>query len=153
MTATRYERRWEGQKYAASKGLPLKDVAALIRRDLAAEVQAGRLPDEFKYRVRTSRGTAVDVFIVVPDGLEALAVEFATTNWNGPSVTSSYAYDNLFVGVYEPLKGLLDAYNAVNAIRTAYNYDASDAMTDYFDVRFYGGVRWVSQADYDKFYK
>ncbi len=29
---------------------------------------------------------------------------------------------------------------AIRAIMDSYNYDGSDAMTDYFDVRFYGNV-------------
>jgi len=30
----------------------------------------------------------------------------------------------------------------VEAIRSAYNRDASDPMVDYFDVTYYGGTDW-----------
>jgi hypothetical protein len=138
MTAKTY-----GSKYQETKELHLTDLARLIRAEIKERVKAGELPP-LTYSVRTRHGRtftgAIDVQV---KGFEA-------THWTDTRsgkrserfaiVSPEFARDpNTYGGSvsrYTPEAQALLA--RLEGIRNAYNYDASDPTTDYFDTRYYG---------------
>lgn len=107
-------------------------IAKAVRADIKAAVKVGDIP-KAKYSVRLSRfsgGQSIDVTI---SDLPFKARE-----------TRAHPYG----GTGQFLTAEADAvHGKVDAILNAYNHDGSDAMTDYFDVRYYGHT--VVDAPYD----
>jgi hypothetical protein len=123
-----------GSKYESVKGLPLREITALMRKDVKAAVKAGELPADWKYSV-TMKGGAIYPVATAPRPVYAAdpdSYPFAFNYETGKYVTG---YENRRTAeateVYEVLTGILNSYN----------YNGSDVMTDYFNVNFYGYVR------------
>lgn len=134
---------WQGSKYEQARRLTLTEIAKLIREDLKMARKAGRVapgsvdlaipdpiadaPAQIKYSVRTeyySGGGAIDLVIKnIPAGWgwTEEADEFGS-----PRKVATRAMAALFV--------------EVERIHSAYNYDNSDAQTDYFDRHYWGCV-------------
>ena len=107
--------------------LDVKDIAALIRKDIKAAVKMGILPDE-KFGVRISRfsgGCSIDVQVKT----WALGAHRVEVEVEAPWGTRTEQH------LTPVAKSTLDT---LNSIMGAYNHDGSDTMTDYFDVKFYG---------------
>lgn len=138
--------RWYGERYADTQRLDLVDVAKLIRAEIKlarkiAKVAAvpgavkvadpiGDAPAEVKIGVRTqyyAGGGAIDV-----------TIKNIPAAWGWTEVPDDSYYDQRPRKV--PTEALRALARAVKAVMDSYNYDGSDAMTDYFDKRFYGGV-------------
>lgn len=102
------------------------DIAKLIRRDIKQAVEEGLLPgDPVKYRVTSdsfSGGQSIDVRVQ----------GFGQVYRDETDARSRRAY----TPEAEAARMTLDR------IHFAYNHDGSDAMTDHFDVRYYGHVEF-----------
>lgn len=100
-------------------------VAKNVRADIKQAKADGTLPATIKTSVRCRKyagGQAVDVTI---SGWAAADVW--TTNPAGYTTQTATASQVL---------------TAVEQMRSAYNRDASDPMTDYYDVTYYGTTQW-----------
>jgi hypothetical protein len=113
-----------GSKWA-SNYRPLKDIAADIRADVKAAKQAGDLPKDLKVSVRTD--------LYAGGG----AIRVTLSGWSSDQV-----YDKDGDGYFDMTDAANRVRNQIEAIRGAYNRDASDAMVDYFDVTYYGSTDW-----------
>lgn len=143
----------EGVKYQQTKGLMLKDLAALIRKEVREAAKAGLIPTEWRYAVRKRDYRAIDTYMIIPDEVETLIGEFQTENEMPLTRYAVQTYEWMFTGKYEPLKAVVLAEEFLKGLIGAYNYDNNDIMTDYFDVRFYGGVKVIGATYYDRYYK
>ena len=104
---------------------PLKDIAADIRADVKAAQKAGELPQDVKVSVRT------DLFA------GGGAVRVTLSGWSSEQV---YTKDD--DGGLELTQAARGVQDQIEAIRNAYNRDASDAFVDYFEVTYYGSTDW-----------
>jgi hypothetical protein len=129
-----------GSKYAATRDLSCKDIAARIRADIKDAIKAGRLPAGLKVRCWMPHYGCIEVRVTeLPDGFPVLNPKFAL--WcrehdrpDGDSYDSHWAHAWRDTRSDE-VNALLDALGAIHA---AYNRDNSDSQSDYFDVRYYG---------------
>jgi hypothetical protein len=133
-----YEKTY-GTKYEATKNLRRPEIAKLIREDIKAAVKSGELP-KGKYSVRTesySGGGSINVTFSALVGIPVHNVE--SLRWRTENPHASFGSEPANVRErYSP--ELLAVIKKLEAIHGAYNYDGSDVMTDYFDVRYYGSV-------------
>jgi hypothetical protein len=128
--------KFEGAKYRATEELSRVQVAALIRGEIKAAVKAGALP-KTKYSVRVSSyagGGSIDVHIALPEGMKMYAKDRLLADHFRPHDFSRLYWKSEEARALEA---------KVEAIVSAYNFDDSDSMTDYFHVRFYGRVEVV----------
>lgn len=123
----------------------VKDDAANIRRHIKTMTKAGLLPADWRYSVRyrtASMYQAVDITATAPRPIygvdlaglwdwQTLGIDPPVHAETGEPVTSSAA------AWTREAKAVLDTLDELHA---AHNYDDSDTMTDYFDVKFYGTV-------------
>lgn len=123
-----YERKY-GSKY--DKNLGTKEIAAKFRADVKAAQKAGELPASLTLSVRIKRfsgGSSIDVDV------KDIGLLMFSKQWleRDPNVFTPCGerYTPEFDAVVKKLEAMLQAYN----------HDGSDAMTDYFDVKFYGHV-------------
>lgn len=135
-----YERTY-GSKYEETKGLRRAEIAKLIRADIKAATGT-LIPDWVRTSVRTeeySMGGSINV-----------TVQYDPRLWQP---CDGYLEDRVCprsaqYGGHQPHDRLTLLGRGVEAIITeiqrAYNYDGSDTMSDYFDVRYYG---WVTMQD------
>ena len=112
-----YPERCYGAKYDATKDLCLKEIAKLVRKDLKDKFGSG-----WKFSVRTRHyagGRSLDVDVKTsPTPLRGAHTE--EHGWFTPEGA--------------------EAHKAIEAILAAYNYDGSNCLIDYYDVRFYSHV-------------
>lgn len=117
-----------GEKWT-SDYRPLKDIAADIRADIKAAKKSGHLPADLKASVRThlySGGGAIDITL---------------SGWTSERVWEMQ--DDAIYGRGYGLTAEADrTQRAIEAIRRAYNRDASDSQVDYFEVTYYGSTEW-----------
>lgn len=104
---------WAGDKYEETKYMRTKDIAALIRKDIAE-----RFPRKqgYKFSVKTSvfaGGSSIDVRVV--DAPESLFDYFGRNTEYAKNICKE-----------------------VKSIINEYRYDDSDGMIDYFCTNFYG---------------
>ena len=125
-----------GSKYESVKGLPLREVTKLMRKDVKAAVKAGELPADFKYSVSIWAGS---VNLVATASRAIYAAEPDTYDF---PVAFNYETGE-YVGTYGSRRTVeaTKVYETLTAIANAYNYDGSDVMTDYFNVNFFRFVR------------
>lgn len=132
-----YERR-HGSFYDETRNMTVKEVAAHMRKVIRQTVKDGLLPQDWKYSIRyrtASMCQAIDVDVTIPTDLYRLELDYYEQN--GYNTRSAFAQFN---DRFAPLAELGAARNLLESIHKAYNYDGSDSMTDYFDVRYYGTV-------------
>lgn len=104
---------------------PTKNIAADIRADIKAAKKAGELPADLKASVKTrlfAGGSAIDVSL------------------SGWTMTMVYALSE--DGYMKQTPAAQEVLRKVEAIRGAYNRNASDSMVDYFEVTYYGSTNW-----------
>ena len=121
-----------GAQYESTKDLDVADIAKLIRADIKAAKKRGDLPKSLKTSVRISRyagGQSLDV--TVKGGIPVHTEAYLRWYRAGDYRTDT---PDRYVPSFKALKA------ALKAIVEAYNFDGSDLMTDYFNVRFYGDV-------------
>jgi hypothetical protein len=140
---------WYGEKYEEVKNLSTTEIAARIRADI-----------KLARKVEAKLGAPAGAEVAVVDGLGALAAMPKTIK---VSVTRDYfsGGSSIDVRIYNlPEKGwgyvretdnwgqprwvpnaeLRGIIKALETIHGWYNFDGSDAMVDYFNVNYYGGV-------------
>lgn len=143
-----------GAKYDATKSLSTVEIAKRIRSDVKAAIAAGRLPQGLKVSVRSdsfSGGTSIDLRIT------ALPASFAIMSpryvkWCHENVQearygrSPFRHEEIYTSEFAQL------LKSLKAIHSAYNRNNSDAMSDYFDVAYYGdaGIDWQLERDLRK---
>lgn len=122
-----------GSKYKS--GLDITEIAKLVRADIKAAIAEGSLP-KLKTSVRISRysgGQSLDVCVtdcsvdVINDAYVAFELEHGINVYN-PERWNTQVGKNID--------------SRLRSIVEQYNYDRSDAQTDYFDVNFYSEVSW-----------
>jgi hypothetical protein len=118
-----------GSKY--NKDLHTKDIAKLLKKEIAAEQKAGRLPS-FKVSIRTD----YNHISIGVKGLRFLVL-------NPAHLLPSAAYNE---PTYTPRA--LAVMEALQKMLAAYNYDGSDIQSDYFNVNFYTYVSIDSGDEY-----
>jgi len=122
-----------GIRYAETKDMDISQIAKLVRKDLRGEFGTPKNTG-WKFSVRIERysgGQSLDVTIT------ACPVEFL----NPTRIEAARRGDNCCQFDRHTDAGKL-ALGRAKAIVGQYNYDRSDSMTDYFDRRFYGSVRF-----------
>lgn len=155
-----HEEKWRGVKHDATASLDVAEIAKLVRKDIAAEVKAGTLP-EWKYAVRIQRysgGQSIRAYVVDTKGYPvknparavcaAKVPGWENMGWQKQEDTAlalgfsldqvKPCYSAMVQHALKRLQGILDSYNR----------DCSDSMVDYFHVRFYGfaEVDWDAKA-------
>jgi hypothetical protein len=134
----------EGDLYQATKDVSLKEVTQRIRteaRQLVAEWNKvnGEALGKVKVSVRMPHYGAIDARLEVNGLLYALYREYgeyAFANRLTDRIEHIQSGDAKFL----PLVKLYELRNAIEEIRSKYNYNNSDAQVDYFEVRYYGGT-------------
>lgn len=132
-----YERAY-GPRYAATKDMSLKEISAHIRATIRQAAKDGVIPSDWKYSIVMPHYGCIDVRVGIPDDLNELCHKFYQQHDMG--YQSRYAREHLLVGVWTPLARLAAVVDLLESIREGANYDGSDSQSDYFDVRYYGGV-------------
>jgi hypothetical protein len=129
-----------GTKYEATKDLSRVEIAKLIRADIKAAVKAGLIP-KAKYSVTCSRGTGIDVSIVDVERRGFVLHNPERLRWEAenPHASMWSAPGNVRDRFSPEAEAVLAA---LKEIWGAYNYDGSDIQSDYFNVRYYGGVQF-----------
>lgn len=151
MRTSPYERSY-GSLYEQTKDLRPVQVAAHMRKIVRQCAKDGLLPSDWTYSVRYrsyAGGCSIDITVAVPDELLALRDRYEAEHHHRYTTFPV----EMLIGEYAPLAGLMTAEQTLHQIHSGYNYDGSDHMTDYFDVRYYGGVTVVDQTRYDRFYR
>ena len=149
-TWTLYERRY-GTRYEDTKHLSVKEIAAHMRKVIRQAAKDGILPKDWNYQIRYrgfAGGCAIDVNVGIPDELHALREKFITEF----GFTDRNDLTQFMVDEYEPLVAATQAEKLLRQIHKGYNYNGSDPMTDYFDVRYYGTVTIMTNTRYGMFF-
>lgn len=123
----------------------VKDDAANIRRHIKTMTKAGLLPADWRYSVRyqtASMCRAIDITATAPRpiyGVDRNDVMDWETLGQAPPVHAETGkpVTSIRAAWTREAKAVLDTLEELSA---AHNYDASDTMTDYYDVKFYGAV-------------
>ncbi len=120
-----------GSKYKETENLSLKEIAKLIRADFKELKLKG-----YKISVRCRDHIAIDMEVVaVPEGFRMfsdIGAEFTKKFPNRPtSIISNSLYSDDYTKIVAEMKKIFDSYN----------YDYSDVMSDFFNVRYYGNPK------------
>jgi hypothetical protein len=152
-----YERSY-GYQYEQGGKLDTAAIAKLIRRDIKTAVGEGLLPDRWAYSVKTDRfagGSSIDVRVTncADAWMPCPGYQVGTRRDHGDGCWTATGCGDPWCKAGGEHKDLPDAqYHDVlteealaakmtlERIHGAYNHDGSDAMTDYFDVNYYGHV-------------
>lgn len=140
-----YERSY-GYRYSeAGDHATCSEIAKLIRRDIKQAQQEGLLPTRWTYSVR-SDSLSVDVEVrdcldawQECDGMNCGNVWCAARN--DPQYAHAATPHQLLTAEAEATKMTLER------IHNAYNHDGSEIQVDFFDVRYYGIVRFEDAQD------
>ena len=125
-----------GAKYDATRNLSRVEIAKRMR----ADIKALQLEPGYKVSVRTqsySGGGSIDIRVTaVPPGFRYYTDAAASwcKQFPGRDHRMPMAWEEALSPEWRELRAKL------RAIHGAYNRDNSDAMTDYFDTRYYGDV-------------
>lgn len=118
-----------GERYDGK--LTVTDIAARMRADIKAAVDAERLP-----------GAPVSYSVTIDRFAGGQAIDIRVRDWPGDPRTDQPYHPGGSVMAYTPeAKAAIDVLEAVHQ---AYNHDGSDITTDYFDVNYYGDVSFES---------
>lgn len=122
-----------GTKY--DKNIGVADIAKLVRADIKAGIKAGTLPAGLKCSVKISRysmGQSLTVSVKAVSGIDIVNPAFIAAKVAAPD-----AWPIDINQTSDEARALLED---LRAIVSAYNYDGSDSMTDYYNVNFSGSV-------------
>lgn len=121
-----------GRRFHETQDLDLPTVAQRMRADVAELKTDGQMPAHAVVSVRVDqKGAGTGSIEISVSGLRDAEV------WCTPGVTEEHTRDGHWGGLTPIGRRINDA---LEEIHRAYNYDKSDSMTDYFDVRYYGSV-------------
>lgn len=134
-----------GAKHDATRHLSRAEIAKRMR----ADIKALALPKGFKVSVRTSEysgGGSIDIRVTAaPAGFRYYSE--AAASWHKQFPGREHRMPMAWRDAQsDELRALLDKLGAIHG---SYNRDNSDSMTDYFDVRYYGGaeIDWQLARD------
>jgi hypothetical protein len=146
---------WEGEKCTTEiRRMPLKDLTAIIREDIkvarkigqktrpkagdvAVKDPIGDAPKGIKFRTRMRHGTGIEVVI-----------DCIPREWGFQRAIDDRGYE-----LDIPTPALRELIGALEEIHGAYNYDNSDAMTDYYDRNYWGAVEVQAEGEkYSRLY-
>lgn len=127
----------------------IKEIAKLVRADIAAAIKAGKLP-ALKVSVRLERysmGRSLHVTVTgVPAGFRV--ANEANVKWSAenPHLSASFHAPEEARSRYNEVA--TRALDTLNSIVAAYNWNRSDTQSDHFDVNFYAHVQfdWKLEA-------
>jgi len=132
---TSYGRGFVGSKYEATKGLDIKEIAKRIRGDLKAKFPPR---DGWKFSVtieRYSGGQSVNVDV------KQVPHAFGVENPEWTQYQAAHPQEGIPHGMKRLTPAAEGVEQRIKEIVEAYNFDDSDSMTDYFNVRFYKHIR------------
>lgn len=109
----------EGSKYTGYRDAAL--IAKDIRADIKAAKSAGEIPADVKVSVRCEKYSG------------GQSVRVTLSGWEPERVRDGEGYLTWEADMVR---------RRIEAMREAYNRDASDPMTDYYDVTYYGSTDW-----------
>lgn len=112
-----------GEKYEATKTLRMAELSKLIKADIKAALPG------FKFSVRTRDHHAIDISVT------AAPVGFVVKRPEPHEFLAGWMTDEART-----------VHDRIEAIANAYNRDASDIQSDYFDVHFYLSVGFSSEV-------
>lgn len=128
----------EGELYEATKELEVKDIAAMIRKELRLLAPSG-----CKFSVRFVRGRGyrdIDIHLLVPSSVMALRYELEDLNDYTPF---RYLDLSLMEGRFAPLRAIAQAYHRAVELFEAYNFYEAPVYGDGCSKRYFGGVSIV----------
>lgn len=142
-----------GDKYETTKSLDVAEIAKLVRKDIKSCKKIGVIPKGAKVSVRISRfsgGTSIDMTIREVPGMQVHNP--AWLDWGINPETKHKAYPTLVeLPRYTP--EAKDLKETLTSIVNRYNYDKSDSMTDYYNVRFYEHITFGGTIFTDELHK
>lgn len=131
--------KFEGSKLEESRGLSTTEIAKLVRAEIKATKKSGELPADLHVSVRSRYFS----------GGSSITITWST--WGVFEIEEDSKWANYSSGYYPILSAKGNhIIHKLNDFVNAYNFDDSDAMTDYYHVRFYGSVDWDWQSELDK---
>jgi hypothetical protein len=139
-----------GEKYDQVRNLRLTDIAKLMRQDIKLARQLGKQqPEPGAVAVMDALGTmpaqikiSVTTQYYAGGGAIDIRVKNIPADWG--YVEEADRWGHMRTVPSPALRAVLDD---LEAIHWSYNYDGSDAMTDHFDRRFWGGVEYERPYD------
>lgn len=156
-----YERSY-GYKYAEGGKLDTAAIAKLIRAEIKTAVSEGLLPERWSYSVKIDRfsgGSSIDVtvkgcadaWITCPGYKIGSKRDLPGGGWTAIGCGNVWCKAG---GEFRDRPGAEEhmvlteeaqaAEMTLKRIHGGFNHDGSDAMVDYFDVNYYGGVTFQS---------
>jgi hypothetical protein len=134
-----WEPRWAGSKYVRGEFLSTVQIAALIRAEVKVARALGKVkaqPGEVAVPDPVADAPAqIRIGIRVPRyGSIHVTVKNIPRDWGYDPEGSEDVYRQPCEG---PSRALYELGEALDDLAGAWNYDNSDAMTDYFDTRYY----------------
>jgi len=124
------QRNFEGSKYQETRSLGVREIAALIRKDL----KKYPTKDGYKFSVRSavfSGGASIYVTIrSVPEGMAIETIPFQEWKKENPHA----AYISAPERYSDEIRVLM---SSVTDIVNAYNFDNSDSSSDYYHSNFF----------------
>ena len=128
---------WKGHKADEIDTYDVKEIAKHVRTDLKEAVAAGYLPDDLKYSVRSPSVSSIRLEV---NDLPSDREVYDYTIEKGLSGHSARLNRTL-----KP--EYVDLKSRVSGVLNAYNYNAGDAMRDYFDSGYYAFVDFPDEVD------
>lgn len=123
---------WVGSKRPKEGWIGTTEIAKNVREDIKEATHAGYLPQGFKYSLKVDKfagGSAIRTKIY--GASDILDTHDVDTRW----------------GRLVPNADYRELVNRVSNLIDAYNYNDSDAQTDYFNTAFYSTVEIASASD------
>jgi hypothetical protein len=139
---------WQGERYDSVRRMTLTEIAKLMREDYKLARKVGRRTAPKPDQTVPGEIAAFDPIGDAPTGIKVsvrteyysgggairVLIKNVPQDWGWIESTDDYGHP------YRMATPAMAAFiGAVQEIHRAYNYDNSDAMTDYFD-RNYGGT-------------
>lgn len=120
------------------KARPVKEDARLMRAEIKDLKKKGQLPTDWQYSVRMRPGgwtRSIEITAKSPRPIYALDPDCDDLRKHPETgaIVGSAWMDKMTVEARR-------VHDILNAMHRAYNYDGSDVITDYFNVKFYGTV-------------
>lgn len=146
-------RNFLGKNYRSTKDFDIKDIAKLVREELAIEFPSGKFSVKIE---RYSGGQSINVKIL-DVGYNPFTDKYSKSLESGESWDSFYDREIRSISantqreaIYK--KDVINLEKKAESILQQYNYDTSDSMTDYFNVRYYGSAQLDKEALMQKYY-
>jgi len=133
-----YERSYGYRYEEAERHSSPGEIAKLVRRDIKQAISEGLLPARWTYSVRSDHLSISVSVLDCLDAWEPCDGVGCRDVWCSAQNDPAYAHG---AKPHEVLTADAEAAKiTLERIHGAYNHDGSEIQTDYFDVRYYGGV-------------